>query len=248
MIMNEDKIKKLREILDESQNICVFTGAGISCPSGIPDFRSADGLYNRESKYTYSPEEIISHSFFVSHTDMFYDFYKASMLYPEAKPNEAHEFFAKLEKAGKNVTVVTQNIDGLHQAGGSSDVIELHGSVHRNYCTKCKKFFSLEYVASSNGIPRCDDDGEVIKPDVVLYEEPLSGDSVFRAIGAIEEADTMIVVGTSLVVYPAASYIQYFKGKHLVLINKSQTQYDSIAELTINDDIVKVVKALSTNS
>lgn len=237
-------IQKLRQILDESKNICVFTGAGISCPSGIPDFRSADGLYNQESKYTYTPEEIISHSFFVSHPDMFYDFYKSAMLYPEAKPNKAHKFFADLEQKGKNVTVVTQNIDGLHQTAGSSDVIELHGSVHRNYCTKCKKFFSLDFIATSNGIPRCDEDGEIIKPDVVLYEEPLQGDSVFRAIGAIEKADTMIVVGTSLVVYPAASYIQYFKGKHLILINKSQTKYDGIAELVFNSDVVKVVEAL----
>ncbi len=242
--MDNSKIEKFREILSESENICVFTGAGISCPSGIPDFRSADGLYHKESKYNFSPEEIISHSFFLSHTDMFYDFYKNSMLYPEAKPNRAHEFFAELEKKGKSVTVVTQNIDGLHQAAGSSDVIELHGSVHRNYCTKCKKFFPLEYVANSDGVPRCDVDGETVKPDVVLYEEPLLGDSVFRAIGAIEKADTMFVVGTSLVVYPAASYIQYFKGKHLVLINKSQTKYDGIAELTFNDDVVKVVSAV----
>lgn len=243
--MDEEKIQKLREFLDESQNICVFTGAGISCPSGIPDFRSADGLYNRESKYNYTPEEIISHSFFVSHTEMFYEFYKSAMLYPEAKPNKAHEFFASLENEGKKVTVVTQNIDGLHQLAGSQDVIELHGSVHRSYCTKCKKFFPLDYVAKSVGIPRCDEDGGIVKPDVVLYEEPLSGDSVFRAISAIEKADTMIVVGTSLVVYPAASYIQYFKGKHLILINKSATQYDGIAELTINCDVVKVVEALT---
>lgn len=239
-----DNIERLREIIAESRNICVFSGAGISCPSGIPDFRSADGLYNRETKYKYTPEEIISHSFFVSHTDMFFDFYKSAMLYPEAKPNKAHEFFAQLEENGKNVTVVTQNIDGLHQAAGSTDVIELHGSVHRNYCQRCKKFFPLDYVAKSDGIPRCDEDGEVIKPDVVLYEEPLVGDSVFRAIGAIEKADTMIVVGTSLVVYPAASYIQYFKGKHLVLINKSQTKYDGIAELVFNRDVVKVVEEL----
>ncbi|MGN1417875.1 MAG: NAD-dependent protein deacylase [Acutalibacteraceae bacterium] len=241
-----ENIQKLKNIIDESQNICVFTGAGISCPSGIPDFRSADGLYNREMGYQYSPEEIISHSFFVSHTQMFYDFYKSAILYPEAKPNEAHKFFASLEEKGKNVTVVTQNIDGLHQAAGSSRVIELHGSVHRNYCTKCGKFFPLSYIAESNGIPTCDADGAVIKPDVVLYEEPLNSDAVFDAVNAIEQADTMFVVGTSLVVYPAASYIRYFKGKHLILINKSATQYDRIAELSFNDDVINVVKEIQS--
>lgn len=241
-------ILKLKRIIDESHNIVVFTGAGISCPSGIPDFRSANGLYNRESQYKYTPEEIISHSFFFSHTDMFFSFYKSSMLYPHAKPNEAHRFFADLEKSGKNVTVITQNIDGLHQAAGSSNVIELHGSVHRNYCTKCGKSFSLDYITNSKGIPRCDEDGEVIKPDVVLYEEPLDGDNVFQAIRAIEKADAMIVVGTSLMVYPAASYIQYYQKDKLVLINKSPTSFDGIANLTFNDDIVNVISSLTGKS
>lgn len=239
-----DKIQRLQKIIDESKNVCVFTGAGISCPSGIPDFRSADGLYNRENKYCYSPEEIISHSFFVSHTQMFYDFYKTSMLYPEAKPNKAHKFFAQLEEKSKNVTVVTQNIDGLHQAAGSTKVIELHGSVHRNNCRNCGKLFSLDYIAKAQGIPYCDECGGVVKPDVVLYEEPLKEDDIYRAINAIEKADTMIVVGTSLVVYPAASYVRYFSGENLVLINKSETQYDRMATLAINDDVVSVVEKL----
>lgn len=239
-----DAIKQLQQVIDGSKNICVFTGAGISCPSGIPDFRSADGLYNRESGYCYSPEEIISHSFFVSQPDIFYDFYQSAMLYPEAKPNAAHRFFACLEEKGKSVTVVTQNIDGLHQAAGSSKVIELHGSVHRNNCTKCGKFFSLDAVANSVGVPHCDECGGIIKPDVVLYEEPLKSDDIYRAVNAIEKADTMIVVGTSLAVYPAASYIRYFSGDNLVLINKSRTQYDGMATLAIHDDIIEVVRQL----
>lgn len=239
-----DAIKQLQQVIDGSKNICVFTGAGISCPSGIPDFRSADGLYNRESGYCYSPEEIISHSFFVSQPEIFYDFYQSAMLYPEAKPNAAHRFFARLEEKGKSVTVVTQNIDGLHQAAGSGKVIELHGSVHRNYCTKCGKFFALDAVANSVGVPHCDECGGIIKPDVVLYEEPLKADDIYRAVNAIEKADTMIVVGTSLAVYPAASYIRYFSGDNLVLINKSRTQYDGMATLAIHDDIIEVVRQL----
>lgn len=239
-----DKYEKLKDIIKGSKNICVFTGAGISCPSGIPDFRSADGLYNRKEKSVYSPEEIISHSFFMIKTKMFFDFYKSSMLYPEAQPNEAHRFFAALEEEGKNVTVVTQNIDGLHQAAGSSNVIELHGSVHRNYCLKCKKAFSLDYIVKSEGVPLCSDCGAIIKPDVVLYEEPLPEDSVFRALKAIEEADTMFVVGTSLVVYPAASYIRYFKGENLVLINKGSTRFDSVANLIFNEDVIRVVRKI----
>lgn len=244
MIEENEKYDRLWHIIQESKNICVFTGAGISCPSGIPDFRSADGLYNKETKYNYSPEQIISHSFFVSHTELFYEFYKSAMLYPNARPNKAHEFFASLEKQGKTVSVVTQNIDGLHGEAGSSRVFELHGSVHRNHCTKCKKFFDLDYVSSFEGVPRCDECGGLVKPDVVLYEEPLDGDVVAGAIDAIESADTMIIVGTSLVVYPAASYIGFFQGKHLILINKEKTQFDGRAELAFNEDIICVVEKL----
>lgn len=238
------KYALLKDMIEKSSKICVFTGAGISCPSGIPDFRSADGLYNRESQYRYSPEQIISHSFFYEHTQMFYDFYKNAMLYPDAKPNEAHLYFAGLEKKGKQVTVVTQNIDGLHQAAGSRDVLELHGSVHRNFCTKCKKSFSLDDIKNRQGIPRCDACGAVIKPDVVLYEEPLDGETIEKAVSAIENADTMIVVGTSLVVYPAASFVRYFKGENLVLINKSETSFDRYATLTFNEDIVDVIRKI----
>lgn len=235
------KYAQLKDMIERSDKICVFTGAGISCPSGIPDFRSADGLYNRESRYRYSPEQIISHSFFCEHTELFYDFYKSAMLYPDAKPNEAHLYFAELEKKGKQVTVVTQNIDGLHQAAGSRNVLELHGSVHRNYCTKCKKSFSLAYVKNSQGVPCCDACGAVIKPDVVLYEEPLDGEVIEKAVTAVESADTLIVVGTSLVVYPAASFVRYYKGENLVLINKSETSFDRYATLTFNEDIINVI-------
>ena len=238
------KYELLKNMIEKSRRICVFTGAGISCPSGIPDFRSADGLYNRENKYRYSPEEIISHSFFYGHTDLFYDFYKSAMLYPDAKPNAAHLYFAELEQKGKDVTVVTQNIDGLHQAAGSKNVIELHGSVHRNYCTKCKKSFSLEYIKNSKGIPRCDCDSAVIKPDVVLYEEPLDPKAIEDAVSAVENADTLIVVGTSLVVYPAASFVRYFGGDNLVIINKSDTSLDKRASLVFNEDVTDVIKKI----
>ena len=238
------KYDKLKTMIDESRNLCVFTGAGISCPSGIPDFRSADGLYNRESGYMFSPEQIISHSFFLEHTQMFYDFYKSAMLYPDAEPNKAHLYFAKLEEKGKNVTVVTQNIDGLHQAAGSKNVVELHGSVHRNFCTKCKKSFPLEFITQSKGVALCDECGAVIKPDVVLYAEPLDESVIDRAVSAIENADTLLVIGTSLVVYPAASFVRYFKGDKLVLINKSETSFDRYASLTFNEDVIDVIKKI----
>ena len=239
----DEKIKKLKEIIEKSNRICVFTGAGISCPSGIPDFRSENGIYKTISRFGFPPETMLSHSFFVEHTEVFFDFYRSQMIYPEAKPNKAHEFFASLERKGKKVTVVTQNIDSLHQKAGSSDVVELHGSVMRNYCENCKKFFPLETILEKKGVPVCDCGG-VIKPDVVLYEEPLSPESVERAIVAIENADALIVVGTSLSVYPAASYIRFFKGKDLVLINKGETCYDSLASISFTDDVIKVVDAL----
>lgn len=241
MVMN--KITELKKLISESKKIVVFTGAGISCPSGIPDFRSADGLYN-EKGYNYSPEQIISHSFFLRNPEMFYEFYCSKMVYPEAGPNAAHLYFASLEDKGKSVTVITQNIDGLHQAAGSSNVIELHGSVHRNYCTKCGKFYDLASLLSrAEPVPHCDCGG-VIKPDVVLYEESLKEEDINGAIKALAEADMVIVVGTSLVVYPAASFLRYYRGQNLVLINKSATSYDSEAFICINDDVVNVTNQL----
>lgn len=242
--MNE-KITALKKMIDESQRICVFTGAGISCPSGIPDFRSANGLYSEKTKGNYTPEQIISHTFFERDTETFYEFYRTKMVYPDAEPNEAHRYFAALEQRGKTVTVVTQNIDGLHQRAGSTDVIELHGSVHRNNCLRCGKFYDASAVTGTNGVPRCDCGG-VIKPDVVLYEEPLDQSTVLRAVQAISEADLMLIIGTSLVVYPAASYVGYFRGKNLVLLNKTETQCDHLAQLAIYDDVVNVVRALES--
>lgn len=239
-----DNYNQLKNYIKNAWKICVFTGAGISCPSGIPDFRSADGLYNQDGMGHYSPEQIISHSFFVSHTDMFYQFYKDKMIYENAKPNLAHEFFAELERNGKDVSVVTQNIDGLHQAAGSSKVYELHGSVHRNFCTKCNEFYGLDYIIGSDGVPHCSKCGAVIKPDVVLYEEQLDNDTVNGAVEAISNSDLLIVVGTSLTVYPAASFIRYFNGEKTVLINKSETQYDNIADLCFNEDIIKVIEKI----
>lgn len=241
--MEATPCSQLKDFIESAEKICVFTGAGISCPSGIPDFRSADGLYNEKTKWNYPPEEIISHTFFMEHTDMFYEFYKSKMIYPDAKPNAAHIYFAELEKTGKKVSVVTQNIDGLHQAAGSTEVIELHGSVHRNYCTKCRKFYDAKAVVSAEGIPRCSCGG-IIKPDVVLYEEPLDEDSVMQAAKVISEADLLIIIGTSLAVYPAASYIRYFRGDKMVLINKSGTSYDGMADLAIYDDVINVVNKL----
>lgn len=241
--MNDEKILKLQQLLDNSHNICVFTGAGISCPSGIPDFRSANGLYNEKTKGNFTPEQIISHSFFTRYTEDFYSFYRDKMIYENAEPNSAHLFFAELEKHGKNVTVVTQNIDGLHQKAGSTGVIELHGSVHRNYCMKCGKFYGVTAVTGCKGVPECECGG-VIKPDVVLYEEPLDEASVTKAVAAIAQADTMIIIGTSLVVYPAASYVRYFRGENLVILNKTETSCDKTAQLAIYDDIINIVNRL----
>ena len=239
-----DKYTLLKSLIEQSKHIVVFTGAGISVPSGIPDFRSANGLYNQSSGISYSPEEIISHSFFYAHTEEFYDFYKKKMCYVNAKPNLAHIYFGKLSET-KDVAVVTQNIDGLHQAGGSKEVYELHGSIHRNYCTHCHKFYSLEDILKKDGIPYCDSCHSIIKPDVVLYEEGLDELVIQGALQKISNADLLIVVGTSLVVYPAASFIRYFRGKYLVLINKSKTQYDSQADLIFNEDVIDVIKKIS---
>ena len=236
-----DEISRLQQIIDGSGNIVFFGGAGVSTESGIPDFRSQGGLYSQ--KYDYPPEEIVSHTFFVRRTEEFYAFYREKMLFLQARPNAAHICLARLEESGRLKAVVTQNIDGLHQAAGSKNVFELHGSVHRNYCTRCHKFYSAEYIKSSSGIPRCGCGG-IIKPDVVLYEESLDPAVMRGAAEAISAADTLIVGGTSLVVYPAAGFLGYFRGRHLVVINKTPTPADVGAELVINDGIAKVFSQL----
>ena len=227
-------IEQLQQVIDKSQRIVFFGGAGVSTESGIPDFRSVDGLYNQ--KYDYPPEQILSHTFFERHTDEFYRFYRDKMLCLDKKPNKAHLKLAELEKAGKLSAVVTQNIDGLHQAAGSRRVYELHGSVLRNYCRKCRKFFSAEYIKNSSGVPKCDCGG-VIKPDVVLYEEGLDDSTVNGALNAIMQADTLIIAGTSLTVYPAAGFIRYFRGDTIVLINHDKTPFDSQADLVFHDKV-----------
>lgn len=233
----QEKIETFLKYLNESDNIVFFGGAGVSTESGIPDFRSPDGLYNQ--KYKFPPETIISHSFFRVRTEEFYEFYKDRMIYKDAKPSITHEKLAALEKAGKLRGIVTQNIDGLHQMAGSKEVVELHGSVLRNYCTKCAKFYDLDYIVKSEGLPRCSCGG-LIKPDVVLYEESLNSDDISKAIKLISEADVLIVGGTSLGVYPAAGMIDYYRGNKLVLINKSKTPYDSSANLLIHAALGKV--------
>lgn len=222
-------INVFRKLVEDSDNIVFFGGAGVSTESNIPDFRSATGLYS--STYSaYSPEEILSHVFFMSHTREFYDFYKNRMIYKDAKPNAAHYALARLEAAGKLKAVVTQNIDGLHQMAGSKKVLELHGSIHRNYCMKCGKFFDLDYIVSSDDIPHCDKCGGIVKPDVVLYQESLDSDVLEESVRLIMAADMLIVGGTSLTVYPAAGLVHYYRGNKLVLINKSATGFDSQAD------------------
>ncbi|HIY34169.1 MAG TPA: NAD-dependent protein deacylase [Candidatus Eubacterium faecigallinarum] len=233
----------LQEIIDASNDIVFFGGAGVSTESGIPDFRSVDGLYNQ--KYDYPPEEILSHTFFVNNTAEFYKFYRDKMLCPNAKPNAAHYKLAQLEKAGKLKAVITQNIDGLHQAAGSNNVYELHGSTLRNYCTGCGKSFSFEYILNSDGIPLCDECSSVIKPDVVLYEEALDSDTIKGAVNAISNADCLIVAGTSLTVYPAAGFIRYFNGKHFVLINMAETPMDNSADLVIHGKVGEVLSKIN---
>jgi len=230
----ESKIEKLNQMIKESNKIVFFGGAGVSTESGIPDFRSVDGLYHQ--KYDYPPETILSHTFFMRNTEAFYEFYKDKMLCLDKKPNKAHYKLAELESVGKLTAVVTQNIDGLHQAAGSKNVYELHGSVLRNFCMKCNKSYSAQEIKDSEGVPTCTCGG-VIKPDVVLYEEPLNNGVLSFAIDYIQNADTLIVGGTSLVVYPAAGLINYFNGDNLVLVNKSETPYDDVASLVINDAI-----------
>ena len=242
---NEEKINKLIEYIKESNNIVFFGGAGVSTESGIPDFRSVDGLYNM--KYDYPPEEILSHTFFMNKTNDFYLFYKDKLNSLKYEPNITHKVLADLENKGKLKSIVTQNIDGLHQKAGSKNVLELHGSVLRNYCMKCNKFYDANYVFNSKDtIPKCECGG-VIKPDVVLYEEPLNDDIITQALREISSADMLIIAGTSLAVYPAAGLINYFRGKHLVLINKSSTPLDNKAELVINDSLGKVFTIIQNN-
>lgn len=228
----------LQKIINQSKNIVFFGGAGVSTESGIPDFRSVDGIYNQ--KYDYPPEEILSHTFFINKTEEFYRFYRDKMLCLNAKPNKAHLKLAELEKSGKLTAVVTQNIDGLHQLAGSKTVYELHGSVHRNYCMTCHKKYNAEFMLKTNGIPKCSCGG-IIKPDVVLYEEGLDNNTVSGALSAISTCDTLIIAGTSLTVYPAAGFIRYFKGKNLVLINRDATSMDSSCDLVIHDKVGEVL-------
>lgn len=234
-------IDRFKEMINECNNIVFFGGAGVSTESGIPDFRSKDGLYNQ--KYDYPPEEILSHTFFMKNTEEFYKFYKDKMNSLKYKPNITHIKLAELEKSGILKSVITQNIDGLHQEAGSKVVYELHGSVLRNYCMKCNKFYDAEYVFNSNDIPKCECGG-IIKPDVVLYEEGLDDNTVEESIKAISRADMLIIGGTSLKVYPAAGLIRYFRGKYLVLINKDKTDFDKEADLVINESLGKVFKEI----
>lgn len=242
--MNQN-IRTLQKWIDESDNIVFFGGAGVSTESGIPDFRSVDGLYNQS--YAYPPETILSHSFFVQNPEEFYRFYREKILIQGAKPNPAHLKLAELEQAGKLKAVVTQNIDGLHQAAGSKAVYELHGSTLRNYCARCKKKYPLSFLLETTGVPRCTEPncGAIIRPDVVLYEEGLDSDVIAGAVSAIRKADMLIIGGTSLVVYPAAGLVNYYTGKKLVLINKSQTSMDSLANLAINAPIGEVFSQIT---
>lgn len=236
-------VDKFVDMVQHSDNIVFFGGAGVSTESGIPDFRSVDGLYNQ--KYKYPPETILSHSFYVSQPEEFYRFYRDKMLCLDAQPNAAHIKLAELEKAGKLKAIVTQNIDGLHQKAGSKNVLELHGSVHRNFCQHCHKFFDAEYMLHSDGVPKCDACGGPIKPDVVLYEEGLDNDVIEQSLYYISHADMLIIGGTSLVVYPAAGLVRYYGGHKLVLINKSATDMDKSADLVINEPIGEVFRRIT---
>lgn len=237
----EDKIEEFKELVKNSNNIVFFGGAGVSTESGIPDFRSKDGLYNQ--KYKYPPEEILSHTFFVNNTEEFYKFYKEKMNSLKYDPNITHVKLAKLEKQGKLKAVITQNIDGLHQKAGSKNVLELHGSVLRNYCMNCNKFYDAEFIFNGNGIPKCSCGG-IIKPDVVLYEEGLDDMILSNSIKEVQNADLMIVAGTSLTVNPASSLVNFYKGNKLILINRDSTPYDRVASLVINESLEKVFKEI----
>ncbi len=239
----QENIMKLKKMIEASDNIVFFGGAGVSTESGIPDFRSETGIYNTVHKYGCSPEEILSHTYFMRKPEVFYDFYKTTMVYNDAQPNDAHKALARLEDMGKLKAIVTQNIDGLHQKAGSRTVYEVHGTILKNYCMKCGQFYDLGYVMQSEGVPRCMKCGGMVKPDVVLYEEGLDDTTIRRSVEAIANADVLIIGGTSLNVYPAAGFINYYQGNKLVLINKSETPYDRRANLLIHDSIGKVLKA-----
>lgn len=243
----DTEIEQLTKILKESNNIVFFGGAGVSTESGIPDFRSADGLFNEKLNITFTPEQLVSYSFYIRYPKEFFNFYKAKLIYPQAKPNKAHIALAKLEEMGKLKAVITQNIDGLHQAAGSKNVFELHGSVLRNYCVKCHAFYDEKFILDSKDVPTCTKCGGNVKPDVVLYEEGLDDNVIRDSVRAIANADTLIIGGTSLVVYPAAGLIDYFRGKNLVLINKSSTSADNKADLVIHDSIGKVLSMAINN-
>ncbi|ETJ16638.1 NAD-dependent deacetylase [human gut metagenome] len=236
-----NEIEKLTLILKESNNIVFFGGAGVSTESNIPDFRSSNGLWNEKLRINFTPEQLVSHTFFMKYPEEFFRFYKNKLIYPDAKPNAAHIALAKLEEMGKLKAVVTQNIDGLHQAAGSKNVFELHGSVLRNYCMDCNSFYDEKFILASEGIPTCPKCRGKVKPDVVLYEEGLDEATIQGSIAAISQADTLIIGGTSLIVYPAAGLINYFRGKNLILINKSTTSADSKADLVIHEAIGKVL-------
>lgn len=236
----DEMIAKLQQAVNESNYIVFFGGAGVSTESGIPDFRSQDGLYAQ--KYKYPPETIVSHTFFMRRTDEFYDFYRDKMIFQDAQPNAAHKKLAEMEEKGKLKAIVTQNIDGLHQKAGSKEVLELHGSTLRNYCMRCgKRYDGLDIITKTTGIPKCEDCGEIIRPDVVLYEEGLDNSVMRRSIEHISKADMLIIGGTSLVVYPAAGFIDYFRGKHLCVINMSSTSRDSAADIVIKGKIGEVL-------
>lgn len=237
----EDKLIKLRQMIDQSNHIVFFGGAGVSTESQIPDFRSADGIYAQNNDRHYSPEMILSHRFFINQTEMFFDFYRSHMIYEDAKPNPTHLALAELEARGKLKAVITQNIDGLHQMAGSKNVLELHGSIHKNKCMDCGKQHPLNHIIHSAGIPKCIACGGIVKPEVVLYEEPLDYSVIDQAVDAIAAADLLIIGGTSLVVYPAAGLIDYFRGKSIVLINKEKTPHDHKATLQIQAPIGEVL-------
>lgn len=240
--MDEQKLEKLQTWVKEASRIVFFGGAGVSTESGIPDFRGEDGLYRQ--RYAYPPETIISHSFYVRHPEIFFDFYRNRMLYPNAKPNIVHQRLAQWERDGKLLAVVTQNIDGLHQMAGSKTVLELHGSVHRNICQVCGAVYDAEWIMLTNGVPHCEKCGGRVKPDVVLYEESLPEETLTRSVNAIANADLLLVGGTSLTVYPAAGLLRYFRGDHLVLLNRDATPMDEQADLCIREPIGKVLEQI----
>ena len=240
--MTQEQHDKLQEIVNSAKRLVFFGGAGVSTESGIPDFRSVDGLYNQ--RYKYPPETMLSATFFYRHTEEFYEFYRDKMLCLTAQPNNAHKALAEMEKKGHLAAIVTQNIDGLHQMAGSKTVYELHGSVHRNYCKKCGKLYDARFILESSGVPTCESCGGLVKPDVVLYEEGLPNDMIEGAVNAIERADVLIVGGTSLNVYPAAGFLRYFRGDHLIVMNRDETQADKDAELVIRDKIGEALHSL----